>query len=90
MHINRDLSPCFCAQGPEATRGHKNPEDPPTPPRAMWGHELFEAGECSSASSASDTADLFHVRRKILSIILPGGIVFTFILKLTIFVSEMT
>ena len=51
---------------------------------------LRQGGAVLSASSASDTADLFHVRRKILSIILPGGIVFTSILKLMIFVSEMT
>lgn len=84
----------FLCSGPwKPLRGHKSLEDHPTLPRAMWGHELFEAGvgrvAVPSASSASDTADLFHVRRNVLSITLPGGIVFTSILKLTIFVSEM-
>lgn len=87
----------FLCSGPwKPLRGHKSLEDHPTLPLAMWGHELFEAGggggvrvAVPSASSASDTADLFHVRRNVLSITLPGGIVFTSILKLTIFVSEM-
>lgn len=35
----------FLCSGPwKPLRGHKSPEDHPTLPRAMWGHELFEAG----------------------------------------------
>lgn len=82
----QDLSPCFCAQGPGShLGGHKNPEDPPTLP-GNGVKELFECrGVQFSLPPVPQTADLFHVRRKvILSIILPGGIVFTFILKLTI------
>lgn len=88
----QDLSPCFCAQGPgshsEGTKTRRT--HPPLPGQCGVMSSLRQGSAVLSASSASDTADLFHVRRKILSIILPGGIVFTFILKLTIFVSEMT
>ena len=34
----------FLCSGPwEPLGGHKSLEDHPTPPQAMWGHELFEA-----------------------------------------------
>lgn len=87
-----DLSPCFCAHGPGSHSGGTKAwrTHPPLPGQCGFMSSLRQGGAVLSASSASDTADLFHVRRKILSIILPGGIVFTFILKLTIFVSEMT
>ena len=88
----QDLSPCFCAQGPGSHSGGTKAQrtTPPLPGQCGVTSSLRQGGAVLSASSASDTADLFHVRRKILSIILPGGIVFTSILKLTIFVSEMT
>lgn len=39
----------FLCSGPwEPLGGHKSLEDHPTPPQAMWDHELFEAGGCSS------------------------------------------